>query len=85
MPSLGDLTELAQSALMLAVVLSLPVVGLAALVGLLVAAFQAVTQLQDPTIAHLPRFLVVAVVLAIVGPWMGSQIGAFAVQAFSGG
>jgi type III secretion HrpO family protein len=85
MPSLGHLTELAESALMLAVMLSLPVVGLAALVGLLVAAFQAVTQLQDPTIAHLPRFLVVALVLAVVAPWMGSQISAFAVQAFSGG
>lgn len=85
MPSLGHLTELAEGALMLAVVLSLPVVGVAALVGLVVAAFQAVTQLQDPTIAHLPRLLVVALVLALAAPWMGSQISAFAVQAFSGG
>ena len=85
MPSLGHLTELAEGALMLAVVLSLPVVGVAALIGLVVAAFQAVTQLQDPTIAHLPRLLVVALVLALAAPWMGAQISAFAVQAFSGG
>lgn len=70
---------------MLSVLLTLPVVGLAAVVGLLVAAFQAVTQLQDPTIAHLPRFLAVALVLAIVAPWMGAQISAFAEQAFTGG
>jgi len=85
MASLEHLTELAGSALMLSVLLTLPVVGLAAVVGLLVAAFQAVTQLQDPTIAHLPRFLAVALVLAIVAPWMGAQISAFAVQAFTGG
>jgi len=79
------LTELAESSLLLAVALSLPVVGLAALIGLIVAAFQAVTQLQDPTIAHLPRFLVVALVLVVAGPWMGAEISAFAIQVFSGG
>jgi flagellar biosynthesis protein FliQ len=52
---------------------------------LIVAALQAVTQLQDPTIAHLPRLLVVALALALLGPWMGEQIAAFALQAFSGG
>lgn len=85
MPSLSHLTELAQTALLLAVALSLPVVGVAAVVGLLVAALQAVTQLQDATIAHLPRFLVVALALALTGPWMGEQIAAFALQVFGGG
>jgi type III secretion HrpO family protein len=85
MPSLGHLTELAQSALLLSVAVSLPVVGVAAIVGLVIAALQAVTQLQDPTIAHLPRLLVVAIALAIAGPWMGAQIAAFALVAFSGG
>ncbi|HVJ20204.1 MAG TPA: type III secretion system export apparatus subunit SctS [Polyangiaceae bacterium] len=85
MHSLSDLTELAQTALLLAVAVSLPVVGIAAVVGLLVAALQAVTQLQDATIAHLPRFLVVALALALAGPWMGEQIASFALQAFGGG
>jgi type III secretion HrpO family protein len=80
-----DLTELAQTALLLSVAVSLPVVGVAAVVGLLVAALQAVTQLQDMTIAHLPRFLVVALALALAGPWMGEQIAAFALVAFGGG
>lgn len=85
MPSLGHLTELAEASLLLVVAVSLPVVGLSALVGLIVAAVQAVTQLQDPTIAHLPRFLVVALALVVAGPWMGAQIAAFAIQAFTGG
>lgn len=84
-PSLADLTGLAQQALLLSVAVALPVVAAAAVVGFLVAMLQAATQVQDFTLAHLPRLLVVAVLLAALGPWMGAQIGEFAARAFSGG
>ena len=85
MPYVSNLVGNAQEALLLAVAVSLPVVGAAALIGLLVAVFQAATQVQDATIAHLPRFVVVAVVLALAGPWMGAQIASFAARVFAGG
>ena len=85
MPSGSALAALAQEALLLAVAVSLPVVAIAALVGLLVAVLQAATQVQDATLGHLPRLLVVAVVLALMAPWMGSEIAAFALRAFRGG
>ena len=72
------LLEQAQAALLLSVAVALPVLAVAAIVGLIVAAFQAASQIQDPTIAHLPRLLAVIATLVILGPWMGSQIGAFA-------
>jgi flagellar biosynthesis protein FliQ len=72
------LLEQAQNALILSLAIALPVLAVAALVGLIVAAFQAASQIQDPTIAHLPRLLAVVVALVLLGPWMGSQIGAFA-------
>lgn len=72
------LLEQAQNALLLSVAVALPVLGVAAVVGLVVAAFQAASQIQDPTIAHLPRLLAVVAALVVLGPWMGSQIGAFA-------
>jgi flagellar biosynthesis protein FliQ len=62
----------------LSVFVALPVLAIAALVGLVVAAFQAASQIQDPTIAHLPRLLAVLAALIVLGPWMGSQVGAFA-------
>lgn len=68
----------ARNALLLSVSVALPVLGVAAIVGLVVAAFQAASQIQDPTIAHLPRLLAVIGALVVLGPWMGSQIGAFA-------
>ena len=78
----GTLLEHAQEALLLAIALCLPVVGIAALVGLFVAAFQAASQIQDPTIAHLPRLLAVVAALVFLGPWIGHEIGAFAERMF---
>ena len=74
----ATLVEQAQNALMLSIAVALPVLLVAAVVGLIVAAFQAASQIQDPTIAHLPRLLAVIGALVILGPWMGSQIGTFA-------
>jgi flagellar biosynthesis protein FliQ len=73
----------AQQALLLVVAVSVPVLAVAALVGLVVAAFQAASQIQDPTLSHLPRLLAVVTALAIVGPWMGHEVAAFAVQMFA--
>lgn len=83
MASLGELTTLAQQALLLSVAVALPVVGAAALIGLIVSVLQAATQIQDHTLGHLPRLLVVVAVLAATGPWIGSQIAEFALRAFS--
>ncbi|MBN2191912.1 MAG: flagellar biosynthetic protein FliQ [Polyangiaceae bacterium] len=79
------MTTLAEEALLLAVAVSLPVVGGAALVGLLVAVLQAATQVQDTTLTHLPRMVAVALALALAGSWMGARIAGFAVRAFAGG
>ena len=84
MASLGELTTLSQQALLLSIAVALPVVGAAALVGLVVSVLQAATQIQDHTLGHLPRLLVVVAVLLAVGPWMGSQIAEFALRAFGG-
>jgi flagellar biosynthesis protein FliQ len=68
--------------MILSLAIALPVMGVAAVVGLLVAAFQAASQIQDATIAHLPRMLAVAAALVLAGPWMGHQIAAFAERMF---
>jgi type III secretion HrpO family protein len=81
--SLAELVDIGQQALILAALVSLPVVGIAALVGLFVAAVQAAAQVQDPTLSHLPRMLAVIAALVAAGPWMGHQIAGFAERTFS--
>lgn len=82
MANLDDLTTLAQEALLLALALSLPIVGVAAFAGFVVAVFQAATQVQDFTLAHLPRLIVVSLALALLAPWLGAEVVAFAERAF---
>jgi type III secretion HrpO family protein len=68
----------AEQALLLTVALSLPVVAIAAIIGAVMAAFQAASQVQDATLAHLPRLVAVAGALVVLGPWMGSEVATFA-------
>jgi type III secretion HrpO family protein len=81
----ATLVHHAQQALLLMIAVSLPVLAIAAVVGLIVAAFQAASQIQDPTLAHLPRLLVVIAAVALLGPWMGREVAAFAEQMFAAG
>jgi flagellar biosynthetic protein FliQ len=39
-------------------------------IGLVVAMFQAVTQINEMTLTFIPKLLVVALVLVMAGPWM---------------
>ncbi|ALI03018.1 flagellar biosynthetic protein FliQ [Pseudomonas sp. FW306-02-F02-AA] len=40
------------------------------LVGLLVAMFQAATQINEQTLSFLPRLLVMLITLIVAGPWL---------------
>jgi type III secretion HrpO family protein len=73
----------AQQALLLVVAVTLPVLGVAAVVGFVVAALQAASQIQDPTLSHLPRLLAVSAALAVLAPWMGHEVASFATQMFA--
>ncbi|AEF21909.1 MULTISPECIES: flagellar biosynthesis protein FliQ [Pseudomonadaceae] len=44
------------------------------LVGLLVAMFQAATQINEQTLSFLPRLLVMLLTLIVAGPWMVQQL-----------
>jgi type III secretory pathway component EscS len=79
-----NLFLLAQEALKLSVVVSLPVIGVVALVGLVVSVLQAAMQLQDQGIGQLARLLATLAVLTVAGSWMGSEILRFTLKAFSG-
>ena len=65
---------LAQEALLLALVLSLPALAASLLVGLVVSFLQAVTQIQDTALSFVPKILAVAVALTVSAGWMGGEL-----------
>jgi len=81
----ATLAYAAQQALLLAVIASVPVLAVGAAVGFVVAALQAASQIQDPTLSHLPRLVAVTAAVAVLGPWMGHQIAMFAAHMFVAG
>ncbi|ABR82621.1 MULTISPECIES: flagellar biosynthesis protein FliQ [Pseudomonas aeruginosa group] len=44
------------------------------LVGLVVAMFQAATQINEQTLSFLPRLLVILLTLIVLGPWLLRQL-----------
>ncbi|NCP40122.1 MAG: flagellar biosynthesis protein FliQ [Rhodoferax sp.] len=59
-----------QEALWMMLLISAPVLGIILLVGLLVSLFQAVTQINEATLAFVPKLVAAMAVFAIAGPWM---------------
>jgi flagellar biosynthetic protein FliQ len=66
----GIILDIGQRALEVTTVLGAVVLLPALLVGLLVATFQAATQINEMTLSFIPKLLVVVVVMMFAGPWM---------------
>jgi len=54
-----------------------PLLILALTVGLLVSIFQATTQIQEQTLAFIPKIVAVLVGIVFFGPWMLAKVVTF--------
>ena len=63
-------TELGRQALETTLMISAPILGLSLLVGLVVSAFQAMTQLNEPTLSFVPKVLTLFGAILVFLPWM---------------
>jgi flagellar biosynthesis protein FliQ len=68
---------LSQKTLIVVLQLAGPLLVFSLAVGILVSVFQAVTQIQDMTLAFVPKIVSVIVAIVIFGPYMIRSIVAF--------
>lgn len=80
----SQIMEIGAKAMWVTLELSLPILGVSLVVGLLVSIFQAVTQLQEPTLTFIPKILAVVVVIVFAGPWMMNTMLDFTVDLWMG-
>lgn len=66
----GTVLDLAQRALMTVIYVSAPMLGLSLIVGIAVSIFQATTQIQEQTLAFVPKIIAVAGAIGLFGAWM---------------
>lgn len=64
--------------LWLALLVSAPPVLASWLAGLFVGIFQAATQIQEPSLAFVPKLLAVSLTLLAISPVLGGQLARFA-------
>ena len=80
----SQIMEVGAKAMWVTLQVSMPVLGVSLVVGLLVSIFQAVTQLQEPTLTFIPKILAVVVVIVIAGPWMLNTMLGFTIDLWAG-
>jgi flagellar biosynthetic protein FliQ len=73
---------LGQETMLTALMLAAPMLGVSLLVGLGISIFQAVTQINEMTLTFVPKFIGMAVVVVLFGPWMLQQVVHFTVRLF---
>ncbi|MBU9720333.1 MULTISPECIES: flagellar biosynthesis protein FliQ [Bacillaceae] len=75
--------SLAERGIFTVLVIAGPLLVVALGIGLLVSIFQATTQIQEQTLAFIPKIVGVLIALIVFGPWMLTHAISFASQIFS--
>lgn len=74
--------SIAERAIWIVLLTSGPLLIIALVTGLLVSIFQATTQIQEQTLAFVPKIVAVLVGLIFFGPWMLTQIMSYSQDVF---
>ncbi len=81
--SFGDAISLGREAIFVALVAAAPVLILSMIIGLAISIFQAVTQIQEPTLAFIPKIIIAAIALLFFGPFILAILTDFMSRVFS--
>lgn len=62
--------ELGQQTMFTILLMAAPMLGIGLIVGLAVSIFQATTQIQEATLAFIPKIVAIFGTIVIFGPWL---------------
>ena len=79
----ADALDIVQHAVWTVIAAAGPAVGAAMIVGLIVALFQALTQIQEMTLTFVPKIVAVLLVTALTASFIGSQLFSFTTEVYS--
>jgi len=74
--ALGLMNELLWNAMLVAA----PLLLAALVTGVLISILQVATQLQEMTLSYVPKLIICALVLVLMGPWMMHRVTQFAIS-----
>ncbi|MEL6337530.1 MAG: type III secretion system export apparatus subunit SctS [Pseudomonadota bacterium] len=77
-----DAVHFITEAMVLTMILSMPPIAVAAIVGVVVSLLQALTQVQEQTLSFAIKLIAVAVTIAAMAGILGSELLSFTLQVF---
>jgi flagellar biosynthesis protein FliQ len=80
-----DAVDLIRQTLILAMLISAPMLLIGMGVGIVVSLLQAVTQIQEQTLTFVPKIAAMIVAALVLMPWIGQRLLEYAATIFSGG
>ena len=72
--SLEDATELIRASLIMVLIVSAPMLIIGLVVGVIVSLLQALTQIQEQTLAFVPKIVAMVAAAIILLPWIGQRL-----------
>ena len=75
-----SVVSIGRQAMEVTMLLAAPILLSSLAVGLIIAMFQAATQINEMTLSFVPKLMIVAVVMMAAGPWMLRQITGFTLK-----
>ena len=72
----SDLLAVFGQALLIALTLMGPIIGVTLIIGVVVAVIQAATQIQEPTLSFAPKLIGIAALIVFAGAWMMDPLAA---------
>jgi len=78
-----DALELVRTAIWTIIIGAGPAVAAAMIVGIAIALFQALTQIQEVTLTFIPKIIAILLVTLLTASFIGSQIFAFTEQVYA--
>ena len=75
--------DIARDAIYTIVIVSIPMLLTALIVGLIISIFQTVTSIQEQTLTFVPKIIAVFLVMILAGSWMLNTMLEFMVELWS--
>lgn len=74
---IGQINELIRGGVLQILYICGPILGVALIVGLIIAIFQATTSIQEQTLTFLPKFLAILLMIALMSDFIFSTLSRY--------
>jgi|UPI0003A4A615 flagellar biosynthetic protein FliQ len=79
----GQIMTIFQEGMLLAMKLAAPILVASIAIGLVIAIFQAATQIHEQTLTFVPKVLIISLLLLLLGSWMMTLFSEFIHRLFA--